>query len=85
MQRSSKLHFKDVRGVWVCRWVGDAVRVQALAKTVVKQRTHGETGEPAGVMAPDHLDILAELACGAQAHIVISDVTGLSPFWMLCH
>lgn len=65
---------------WVYRWVGDAVRVQALAKTVVKQRTHGETGEPAGVMIPDHLDILAELACGAQAHLVISDVTGFSPF-----
>ncbi|KAL3143393.1 hypothetical protein ABBQ38_002217 [Trebouxia sp. C0009 RCD-2024] len=69
------------------RWVGDAVRVQALAKTVVKQRTHGETGEPAGVMIPDHLDILAELACGAQAHLVISDVTGLGrsaskEFWL---
>ena len=59
-----------------CRWVGDAVKVQALAKTVVKSRTHGETGEPAHVLIPDHLDILAELASGAQAHFVISDVTG---------
>ncbi|KAL0050422.1 hypothetical protein WJX82_010955 [Trebouxia sp. C0006] len=59
------------------RWVGDATKVQALAKTVVKTRTHGETGEPAHVQIPDHLDVLAELACGAQAHIVISDVTGV--------
>jgi len=65
-------------GTSVClhRWVGDATKVQALAKTVVKTRTHGETGEPAHVQIPDHLDVLAELACGAQAHIVISDVTG---------
>ena len=64
--------------VCVClhRWVGDATKVQALAKTVVKTRTHGETGEPAHVQIPDHLDVLAELACGAQAHIVMSDVTG---------
>ncbi len=61
--------------VCVClyRWVGDATKVQALAKTVVKTRTHGGTGEPAHVQIPDHLDILAELACGAQAHIVMSD------------
>ena len=61
----------------MCRWTGDAVKVQALAKTVVKTRTHGETGEPANVMIPDHLDVLAELACGAQAHMVISDVIGM--------
>ena len=72
-----------------CRWVGDAVKVQALAKTVVESRTHGETGEPAHVLIPDHLDILAELASGAQAHFVISDVTGqqcsltLVP-WRMC-
>ena len=58
------------------RWVGDATKVQALAKTVVKTRMHGETGEPAHVQIPDHLDVLAELACGAQAHIVMSEVTG---------
>ena len=58
------------------RWVGDAVKVQALAKTVVKTRTHSENSEPTAVQIPDHLDILAELANGAQAHIVISDVTG---------
>ena len=62
--------------VWLHRWVGDAIKVQASAKTVVKTRKHGETGEPAHVQIPDHLDILAELACGAQAHIVMSDVTG---------
>ena len=52
------------------------MKVQALAKTVVKTRTHGETGEPAHVVIPDHLDVLAELASGAQAHILLSDVIG---------
>ena len=51
--------------------------MQAQAQAVVKTRTNGDTGEPAHVMIPDHLDILAELACGAQAHMVFSDVTGL--------
>ncbi|KAA6429319.1 MAG: oxidoreductase [Trebouxia sp. A1-2] len=69
------------------RWVGDAIKVQALAKTVVKTCTDGVTGEPAHVQIPDHLDVLAELACGAQAHIVMSDVTGVgrttqNEFWL---
>lgn len=58
--------------------MGDATKVQASAKTVVKTRTHGETDEPSHVQIPDHLDVLADLACGAQAHIVMSDVTGQS-------
>lgn len=58
------------------RWVGDAAKVQATAKTVVKTRTHGETSEPVAVQIPDHLDIIAQMANGAQAHFVISEVTG---------
>ncbi|KAL3156005.1 hypothetical protein ABBQ32_012994 [Trebouxia sp. C0010 RCD-2024] len=46
-----------------------------------------QTGELAHVLILDHLDVLAELASGAQAHIVISDVTGLgrrsnNEFWL---
>ena len=41
-----------------CRWLGDAASVSAKAKTVVKVRTDGDTGEPTAVRIPDHLDIL---------------------------
>ena len=40
------------------RWLGDAASVSAKAKTVVKVRTDGDTGEPTAVRIPDHLDIL---------------------------
>ena len=29
-----------------------------------------------GVRIPDHIDIIADLACGGQAHIQVSSVTG---------
>ncbi|EIE27170.1 hypothetical protein COCSUDRAFT_64103 [Coccomyxa subellipsoidea C-169] len=61
------------------RWLGDAASVSAKAKTVVKVRTDGDTGEPTAVRIPDHLDILAELAIGAQAHLVFSSVIGAVP------
>ncbi|KAK9817028.1 hypothetical protein WJX72_008581 [[Myrmecia] bisecta] len=58
------------------RWVGDANSVTALAKTVVKLRKDPETNEPKGVQVPDHINILADMACGAQAHLVFSAITG---------
>lgn len=59
-----------------CSWVGDARRVVAMAKTVVGLRLHPDTAALAGVRVPDHVDVLAEMACGAQAHMVFSAVTG---------
>ncbi|KAK9907419.1 hypothetical protein WJX75_003268 [Coccomyxa subellipsoidea] len=61
------------------RWLGDAASVSAKAKIVVKFRTDAETGEPTAVRIPDHLDILADLAIGAQAHFVFSNVIGAVP------
>jgi predicted dehydrogenase len=57
------------------RWVGEATRVQALGKVFVKQRRDDQGGLRA-VRVPEHLDVLADLACGAQAHIQVSAVTG---------
>ncbi len=59
-----------------CRWVGDAKRVLAMAKTVVGLRLHPDSAALTGVRVPDHVDVLAEMACGAQAHMVFSAVTG---------
>ncbi|PSC70700.1 1,5-anhydro-D-fructose reductase [Micractinium conductrix] len=58
------------------RWVGDARRVMAMSKTVVGMRLHAEACALTGVRVPDHVDVLAEMACGAQAHMVFSAVMG---------
>lgn len=67
-------------GIWyeaVMRWVGTAKCVLAMGKTFVKSRTD-ENGICQAIHIPDHLDVVAEMACGAQLHMQISSVTGLS-------
>ncbi len=67
-------------GIWyeaLLRWVGEATRVSAMGRTFVRQR-RGADGRLRAVRVPDHLDVLAEMACGAQAHIRMSSVTGLA-------
>ncbi len=68
-------------GIWseiLIRWLGPASKVTAMTKTVVQQRKDDE-GRLRAVTVPDHVDILTELACGVQAHLRISAVTGLGP------
>lgn len=65
-------------GIWyetVMRWVGEAVNVTAKGRTFARTRKD-EEGNVRAVRVPEHLDVLAELACGAQAHFQISRVTG---------
>ena len=69
------------------RWVGGATKVMAMTKTGIKCRVDPETSTPVAVTVPDHVDILAEMACGAQAHYVFSALCGASPgpvheFWL---
>jgi predicted dehydrogenase len=67
-------------GIWyeaVLRWVGEATRVTAMGKTFVKLRKDGN-GMMRAVRVPEHLDVTADMACGAQAHFQISSVTGLA-------
>ena len=54
------------------RWVGDAVAVQARAKTVVRLREDQETGECRPVHIPDHLDILVRSPARKTAHIWVT-------------
>ncbi|MBI4310895.1 MAG: Gfo/Idh/MocA family oxidoreductase [Chloroflexi bacterium] len=68
-------------GIWseiLMRWLGPANKVMAMTKTAVKQRKDA-TGRFRAVTVPDHVDILADMACGAQAHLRFSAVTGLGP------
>ena len=49
-----------------------------MTKVCVSQRRDAD-GIPRAVTIPDHVDVLCEMACGAQAHLAISAVTGLAP------
>ncbi len=68
-------------GIWyegMIRWVGPAAKVMAMTKVNVPSRLD-EDGNLHAVTIPDHVDILCELANGAQAHLRVSSVTGLAP------
>ncbi len=67
-------------GIWyecILRWIGAAQTVMAMTQVNVRQR-RTDAGELRAISVPDHVDVLAKMECGAQAHFRISDVTGLS-------
>lgn len=67
-------------GIWyesLIRWVGEATAVHAMGKTFVKMRSNSEEGRLTAVHIPEHLTVMAEMACGAQATFSMSQVTGL--------
>jgi predicted dehydrogenase len=59
------------------RWLGRGTRVMAMAKVHVPYR-RAANGLPTSVILPDHVDVLYELASGAQVHMRFSETTGLS-------
>jgi len=59
------------------RWLGRGNQVMAMSKVHVPYRRNA-SGEPTSVTIPDHVDILYELANGAQVHMRASETTGLS-------
>ena len=66
------------------RWVGRGNRVIAMSKVHVPFR-RDDTGSLTSVTIPDHVDILYELANGAQVHMQMSATSGLnrgSQIWM---
>ena len=66
------------------RWLGRGNRVMAMSKIHVPYR-EDESGHLASVTIPDHVDILYELANGAQVHMQMSATSGLnrgSQIWM---
>jgi len=60
----------------IMRWFGRATSVFAMGKVCVKERLQPETGKLEGVQIPDHLDVLAQLANGAQARMQFTSVLG---------
>ena len=91
VDKSSPLHWRQDRdlsgynilnmGIWyeaLMRWLGPATKVMAMTKVSVNHRFDAD-GAPRSVTVPDHVDILCQMACGAQAHLAFSVVTGLAP------
>ena len=67
-------------GIWyetLMRWIGPAKRLVAMGKTFVKMRPDPDTGEMISIRIPEHLDVIAHMECGAQAHLSFSQVSGL--------
>lgn len=65
-------------GIWyeaMMRWIGDAVNVTANGKTFTKTRKQEDNSLKA-IRIPEHIDVLADMACGAQFHLQVSGVTG---------
>ncbi len=66
-------------GIWyeaLMRWVGEATGLMAMGRTIVTMRQN--EGRLKAVHVPDHLNIIAEMACGVQANFTISSVSGLA-------
>ena len=61
----------------IMRWLGRGNRVMAMSKTHVPYRRNSN-GTLVSVGIPDHIDILYELANGAQVHMRMSATTGHS-------
>ena len=74
-------------GIWyesIMRYVGPASRVMAMTKVCVQQRLD-EDGHLRAISVPDHVGVLCDMVCGAQADMSWSSITGLqggSEFWM---
>ena len=91
IDRDAPLHWRHNRslsgynimnmGIWyecLIRWTGPAVRVMAMSKVNVPAR-RDDAGNWQPITIPDHVDILMELANGAQGHLRVSSITGLAP------
>lgn len=59
----------------IMRWVGPATRVAAIGKTFVPTRLD-DSGTAQAMQIPDHLEIIADMSCGATLHLQISNVLG---------
>ncbi|MDJ0720564.1 MAG: Gfo/Idh/MocA family oxidoreductase [Desulfobacterales bacterium] len=67
-------------GIWyeaLMRWVGAAERVVAMGQVCANPLRSEDTGQLTAVQVPDHLDVIARMACGAQAHFRSTRVAGL--------
>ena len=68
-------------GIWyeaIMRWVGEATRIMAMGKTFVKLRRTADETRQRAVLIPEHVNVIADMACGAQAHFCSTRVAGFA-------
>ena len=68
-------------GIWyeaLVRWVGEAASVMAMGQVCANPLKAPESGKLTAVQVPDHLDVVARMACGAQAHFRSTRIAGLT-------
>ncbi len=66
-------------GIWyetLMRWLGPARRVVALSNVHVEKRRDAD-GSLRKITVPDHVDIVADMECGATGSLCFSSITGL--------
>ena len=66
-------------GIWyeaLMRWVGEATSVTAKGRIFITTRHDPRTGDMRMVRIPEHLVVVADMACGAQASFTFSAVSG---------
>ncbi|NQT94731.1 MAG: Gfo/Idh/MocA family oxidoreductase [Lentisphaerae bacterium] len=66
-------------GIWyeaLMRWIGEATHVAAKGRAFVTTRRDPLTGADKAVKIPEHLVVLADMACGAQATFALSAAAG---------
>ena len=69
-------------GIWyetLMRWTGEAKSVVAMGRVFTKMRYDSNNNKQKAVRVPDHLMVVADMICGAQATFSFSTVTGLLP------
>ena len=72
-------------GIWyeaLMRWVGAAASVMAMGQICANPLKDAARGQLAAVQVPDHLDVIARMACGAQAP-AMSGSTAARPLCVL--
>ena len=72
----------NIMGMGICyesmmRWLGCAKNVIARGKTFVSERDDGN-GNKQTIEIPEHVDVIADLHSGAQAHLRMSAVAGFA-------
>lgn len=68
-------------GIWyetLMRWIGPVKNVTARGRIFVKERKNAG-GKKHTIKIPDHLDVIADMECGALASMIFSAVTGHTP------
>jgi predicted dehydrogenase len=89
IDRESPLHWREEvdksglnimsLGIWyecLIRWIGPAKSVSAVGNTFVKMRRDPQNNTLKSIRVPDHLVVSAQMECGAQAHMILSSVSG---------